>query len=367
MGWFLLFSLCLVCLVTIINALTWPRMRPVELKQAPAVSVLIPARNEAHNLPHTLQAWSLCPQKNLEIIVLDDHSQDATAAIVEDAARRDGRIRLLRGEALPQGWAGKNWACFQLAQAASADILLFTDADVIWQAGALSSALAYLQESQADLLALWPEQITLSLSERLLVPLIPLLVTFFLPVPAAHVLPFASMSAAIGQALLFRRAAYHQIGGHAALRANPLDDITLARNIKSAGLRLRLLEAGRLVACRMYGSWPEVRDGLARSLLGASGNKLVPLFLLVGLLVWLFVFPYLWLLWQVFVGGVVALPALAVLLALGVRLLGAVFHHQRWQEAVLMPLSIFLLIGISFRAVEWKFRFGGAFWKGRRV
>ena len=369
MEWLLLLPLCLLCLVTALNALSWPRMKPgVGGSITPdALSVLIPARNEARNLPQTLQAWVECPHPRLEILVLDDHSQDDTAAIVQSFARRDARIRLLSGKDLPQGWAGKNWACWQLAQEASAEFLLFTDADVRWAPEAPSLALAYLLGTQASLLALWPAQVTLSLAERLVVPLIALAVMFYLPVPAAHHLPFASMSAAIGQALLFRRGDYFSIGGHAALGPNPLDDITLAQNIKRAGLRLRLLLANGLVTCRMYTSWPEVRDGIARSLLGSSGGRLWPLFALVLLQVWLFVFPYVWLAWAMFGGGALLAPMLAVLAGLCARLLAALAHQQRWQEALLMPLSVLLLLVIALRAAWWKVKHGGALWKGRVV
>ena len=363
-GFLLLGPLFVLAVITILNALTWPRLQPTLQPTADTlISVLIPARNEAHNLPATLAAWTKCPLPNIEILVLDDHSQDETAAIIRSFTARDARIRLLIGSDLPPGWAGKNWACAQLAETAGGEYLLFTDADVRWQPNALQAALASMENSQADLLALWPTQKTHSLAERLVVPLIPLAVMFFLPIPAAHHLPFASMSAAIGQALLFRRAAYLRSGGHAAIARNPLDDITLARRIKAAGLRLRLVEANHLVTCRMYTSWVEVRDGNAKSLLGTSGNQLLPIFLAVILQGWLFIFPWVWLFWATDP----RVPLFAILLGLLMRLLGARVHHQRWQEAVLMPVSVLALGTIALHAASWKLKHGGAVWKGRVV
>lgn len=359
----LVVPLCFLSLVTILNALTWPRLLVTKPGDPPFVSVLIPARNEARNLPDTLQAWSACRLDRLEILVLDDHSTDQTAAIVAQYAARDARIRLLQGMPLPTGWAGKNWACAQLAEAARGDCLLFTDADVHWQPAALPAALVFLARSQADLLAIWPTQQTISMAERLVVPLIPLTVMFYLPILAAHHLPHSSMAAAIGQALLFRREAYLRCGGHAAIASNPLDDITLARRIKSAGLRLRLVEANRLIFCRMYTNWAEVRDGTAKSLLGSSGNRLWPILLAVLLQCWLFVFP-----WLLLIKSTERIPALvSILLGTGMRLLGARIHHQRWQEALIMPVSILALAASALQAARWKIRHGGAVWKGRVV
>lgn len=359
----LVIPLCFLALVTILNALTWPRLEATEPGDPPFVSVLIPARNEAHNLPETLQAWATCRLGRLEILVLDDHSTDETAAIVAHYATLDARIRLIQGVPLPAGWAGKNWACAQLAEAARGDCLLFTDADVHWQPAGLPTALVFLGNSQADLLAIWPTQQTISMAERLVVPLIPLTVMFYLPILAAHHLPQSSMAAAIGQALLFRREAYLRCGGHAAIAGNPLDDITLARHIKSAGLRLRLVEANHLVTCRMYSNWTEVRDGTAKSLLGSSGNRLWPIHLAVLLQCWLFVFP-----WFLLVQSTERRTALvAILLGTGMRLLGARSHHQRWQEALIMPVSILALAASALQATRWKIRHGGALWKGRVV
>lgn len=363
--------LFLIAINALVNFFTWPRLRIRDGKQThrPFLSVLIPARNEAANLPSTLASWMEQSYDRMEILVLDDHSEDETAAIVHQFGQRDGRIRLLSSAPLPTGWTGKNWACHQLAQASRGEFLLFTDADVRWEKGAIEAVLASQAALDADLLAIWPTQETISWGERLIIPLIPLAVTFYLPIPAAHHIPHPALAAAIGQAMLFRREAYEKIGGHAAIAANPLDDITLARRIKAAGLRLRLVEADRLIICRMYRSWNEVRKGIARSLLATAQGHNILLLASTLLQVFLFTFPWLGLASQgIWHDPVVLAASLLSLILVGIaRCLSARLHHQAWQDCWLMPLSILLLVWIALQAIFWHARLSGLEWKERIV
>ncbi|MCA9982582.1 MAG: glycosyltransferase, partial [Anaerolineales bacterium] len=163
---------------------------------APCVSILIPARNEAAVIGESVQLLSAQGYSQREIIVLDDNSEDGTGSIAQQAA---GDVRVLTGSPLPAGWMGKNWACHQLAQHAQGDILLFTDADVRWQPGALAAVVDLFERTEADLLTVWPTQITVSWGERLTVPLIAMTVLAYLPVQLAHDFYHPLAAAANGQ------------------------------------------------------------------------------------------------------------------------------------------------------------------------
>lgn len=246
--------------VLLLNAATFPRLRP--LKSGPQrVSVLIPARDEADNLRRTLPALlgeRAVQSGEAEIIVLDDESRDGTAEL----ARNLG-VRVLRGQPLPDGWRGKNWACWQLAGAAAGEWLLFTDADVLWHAGALDAVLAEAERTRADLLSVWPRQTNRTPGERLLTPLLDNLLLCWFPAPLAR-LPFRDASAAIGQVMLFRRAAYLRLGGHAAVRGELMEDMALARAIKGVGGRLGVALGSDLLTVRMYRSYPQSAEGIAK-------------------------------------------------------------------------------------------------------
>jgi chlorobactene glucosyltransferase len=297
-----------------------------------------------------------------ELLLLDDNSRDGTEELATAAAQGDERFRLLHGEPLPAGWLGKNWACHQLAQAARGDLLLFLDADVQLAPGALAALVNLLSRENAGLLTIWPTQITQSWGERLVVPLMAFAILGYLPVLPVHYAPWPIFAAANGQCLLFSRAAYQQSGGHAAARGQVVEDVTLARRVKQAGLPLRMADGNRLVACRMYpGGWPQVRAGFAKNILAGHGNR-VPFLLVSTVFHWLvFIFPWIWL---IFGGGGFALGlGLAGVL---LRALTAAFTRQRPFDALLLPVSVVLMTGIAFQSIAWHYR-GGATWKGRTL
>ncbi|MFC4454370.1 glycosyltransferase [Deinococcus sonorensis] len=252
---FLLYKL----LTLTVNALSFPVLRPRRRPAgAPSVSVLLPARNEAGNLPYTLPG--LLRQGALEVLVLDDRSDDDTARI----ARALGAA-VLPGQPLPDGWLGKPWACWQLAQQARGEVLIFTDADVFWEPGALDAILHELERTRADLLSVWPRQQTRSLGERLLVPLVDNVLLTLLPGPLTR-LPLASLSAGNGQLMAFRRACYFRISGHRLVQGEVLEDVRFSERLKARGGRLALALGGDLMSVRMYRSYQESLHGFAKSL-----------------------------------------------------------------------------------------------------
>jgi chlorobactene glucosyltransferase len=230
-------ALTLMALVSILNALAFPRLdaRAAE-SEPPFVSILVPARDEAPRVARTVGLLLAQAYPRFELLLLDDASTDDTADRALEAAQGAPRFRLLRGQPLPAGWIGKNWACQQLSEAARGDLLLFTDADVSRSPQALAAIAAQLSRSRADLLAVFPTQRTGSLAERLVVPLMALAVLGYLPVWAVHFISWPVFSAANGQCLAFRRAAYERIGGHAAVHSVIVEDMALAGAIKRAGL-----------------------------------------------------------------------------------------------------------------------------------
>ena len=397
-------ALIVIFTIAVTNALTFPRLHFVQppavaelpsssLKPNPvasvathddyaqllSVAVLIPARNEASVIATTITSLLQQNYPSLQLLVLDDHSDDGTAAAAECAAGDDPRFRLLTGRPLPPGWMGKNWACHQLAEAAglanasvdkqvaSPDILLFTDADVLWQPDAVRALVAEFQHSDADLLTIWPTQITVTWGERLTVPLMALAVLGYLPLPLAHDFYHPLASAANGQCMTFRRTAYATIGGHAAVRSAVVEDVRLAQHIKTSGLKLRMADGNELLRCRMYDGWQATLDGYAKNILAGHGNH-VSLLLLSTLFHWaVFVWPWFWLA----AGSYWVLPAwplwptLLVTLGVGIRAVTAAATHQRVGDALLMPVSVVLMTWVAARALWWRWRFGGVVWKGR--
>lgn len=345
-------------------------LHPAEIGQETRfLSILIPARNEAHNIGSIVTQILAQSYANIELLVLDDHSTDDTANVAIAAAQGDPRFQLLTGKQLPAGWAGKNWACHQLASAAQYDLLLFTDADVQWQPTALAALLSTQLDTQADLLTVWPTQITESWGERLTVPLMSFAIWAYLPLWLVHHTPFSSAAAANGQCMLFQRHAYLNSGGHAAIRDQVLDDVILAQRVKMTGGHLRMADGADLIACRMYKNWHETMHGFGKNIL--AGHQRSPLLLLLSTLFHLLVFvaPWLWL----WIGNHWPLPGwplwpiALIVLTWSLRLGTAHATHQRLTDAFLMPISVLLMTRIALQSLWWHWQRGGPQWKGRTL
>jgi chlorobactene glucosyltransferase len=242
----------------------------------PRVSILLPVRDEQENIGPCVRTLLAQDYPDFEILVLDDHSTDQTREILEDLAAWHDRLHVITGQPLPAGWLGKLWANHQLAQIAQGDLLLFIDADTRHAPGALRAAAAAQQAQSADLLAVLPRQLIPTWGERLLVPVLYWSLLCFLPLALAHRVQSPTLSYAIGQYLLLRKSAYWQVGGFAAVRSNPADDLALARKVKAAGLRWRLVDGTNLVETRMYTGFTTAFNGLSKNLIAAFGYRALP-------------------------------------------------------------------------------------------
>jgi 4,4'-diaponeurosporenoate glycosyltransferase len=208
------------------------------------VSLIIPARNEAQNLPALLRSIrALCPAPR-EVIVVDDHSTDATAEI----ARAFG-ARVISPNDLPAGCVGKPWACAAGAAVATSPLLLFTDADTVHAPDSMGRAVAALEREGADLVSVLPTHVAVAVWERLqgIFQLLLLVATRAGARPDRDERCFC-----IGQYLLVRRAAYDCIGGHVAVQHRVAEDLAMARLIEERGLRFFLLRAPGMLRVRMY-------------------------------------------------------------------------------------------------------------------
>ena len=249
----------------------------------PAVSVLIPARNEEAGIGPAVRAALESRGVALEIVVLDDHSEDATADVVNRIASTDRRVRLVHAPELPEGWCGKQHACWVLAHEARNPLLVFLDADVRLAPDALGRMAVFLHASEADLASGIPHQETVGLLEKLLIPLIHFILLGFLPLHVMRRATQPQYGAGCGQLFITTRAAYEQAGGHAAIRTTLHDGIKLPRAYRTAGLRTDLFDATDLAECRMYQSAGAVWNGLAKNAGEALGSPklIVPMTLLL--------------------------------------------------------------------------------------
>jgi glycosyltransferase involved in cell wall biosynthesis len=323
-----------------------------------SVSILIPARNEERSIGAALDAAASTRGAEIEIVVLDDESTDRTAEIVANRAAADPRIRLEHAPPLPTGWSGKQHACWNLAQHARHEMLLFVDADVRLSPDAVARAAAFLESSRASLISGFPHQETGTFAERLVVPLIHFLLLGYLPIPAGRIINSPAFAAGCGQFFLTRRADYFAMGGHSAIRSSLHDGITLPRAFRRRGLRTRLFDATDLATCRMYRASREVWDGFSKN---ATEGMATPTALPVWtvLLGAAHVIPIVLIFWQpVLAGSTIAI-------ALATRLLLAARFRQSFLSAFLHPLGIAVVLAIQWTALVRALAGRRSAWRGR--
>jgi chlorobactene glucosyltransferase len=383
-----LLGLCL--LHSLVNMRLLRRLRPVPVAGCAEqdVSILVPARNEERRIRECLASLIAQQPPVREIILLDDRSEDRTPEIARELGFREeagSRLRMIRGEELPGGWVGKNWACHQLSRAANprCGSLLFTDADTVHSPGCVQIALAHARSTRADLLSLWPDQITGTWSEKIFIPLGYLLFMAFQPFPLLAwfqkdpgrakrwgVTPsrLASFGAANGQFLLFRREAYRELGGHEALRDHLVEDVAFGRRVAArttGGMRLVNADGVDLLKCRMYSSFGELWEGFSKNLRPAFEESHAG-FLFFGLVIWsLFLLPFLLLAAALLGFPLLFWPALlGVSLILTLRGVLTIRFRTSWLSWIGHPFGITLAILIALNS--WRLCFSNSVsWKGR--
>ena len=362
-------ALILINLIINLKSIKTPSVRSKVPKEPPLISVLVPARNEEANIGACLESLQKQDYPNFEVIVLDDNSEDRTAEIVRDKARQDDRIRLVSGQPLPDGWAGKPFACQQLAKEAKGTWFLFADADTLHEPHMLRSVLALAMQLKTSLLSGFPRQITRSLPQKIAVPLIYFIIIGWVPLWWIHRAKSKMASIAIGQFLFFSRDEYWRIGGHEVVKSRILEDIWMGIEVSRHRGRHVAVDLSSVVSCDMYPSVAVMWHGLVRCIYSVVAITPLLLLVLIFIAVFLYVAPFYWLwngffmsptplLWRVMVIS-------QVVLILLIRWLIDARFKAPAISVWLHPLGIgYLFISVIY--ASWRWWIGaGVSWKER--
>jgi 4,4'-diaponeurosporenoate glycosyltransferase len=331
-------------------------------ERSPAqISVVIPARNEEHNLPRLLDSLPLNHAKEnpaktslVEAVVINDHSTDRTAEV----ASAHG-ARVLNARPLPAGWTGKTWACAQGAEAATAKSLLFLDADTWFESGGFEKLASAGRENLA--FSLIPFHRTEKPYEELSI-LFHLLMVF-----GAGGFGALGKARLFGQCLLIPRPLYDKAGGHEAVRGRILENFVLSERILSVGGECRCASGRGVISFRMFPEgFAQLYEGWTKAFAdGASGSD--GLILLVSI-AWLSAMTSVFLI--VLFGGFTVLPfALAGYLAFALQLyaLACQIGSYRFTTSLLYPIPLVFFFTLFARALLRKQRKEKARWRGREV
>ncbi|GAB4212960.1 MAG: hydroxychlorobactene glucosyltransferase CruC [Synechococcales cyanobacterium] len=242
---------------------------------ADTLTVIIPAYNEANNIEACVGHVLASTSDPIQVVVVDDQSTDETWALLNNLATQspDPRLRLLAGAARPEGWVGKNWACHQGSLVAETPYLLFLDCDVRLQPGSLEAILVQGMATGAGLLSVGPQVRCGCLAEWLVQPLMVAILATAYDFAAVNA-PEKTNAFAFGPIMLFQRQAYEQVGGHAAVADQVVEDVALANRIKGAGLNLKQALSGSLATIRMYANGQQLWEGWTKNWYMGLGQRL---------------------------------------------------------------------------------------------
>ncbi|HTV38574.1 MAG TPA: glycosyltransferase [Xanthobacteraceae bacterium] len=354
-----------------------PRLAPAPASVSgdpPAVTIIIPARDEAANIGrclHSLLAQDY-PADRLSVIVIDDHSTDDTAAIVRAIAAGHPQLSLLTSPPLPPRWTGKSHACWIGARGAAPDneFLCFIDADVWGESGLISSAVCAAQARKLDLLSLAPRQELQSFAERLILPCGLILLSFIQDLRALQARSGSGVTAT-GQFMLMRREAYEAAGGHAAVSIAICEDLEFARLLKQSGRSVLLMGGEDLVSTRMYTGWRTLWPGLAKNLVDTLGGPRATVTLAVAavLLSWAAVaMPIIdaaaWAQGVQYAGLALLAACIGSAAAFGLHLAAARHFRIPFYYGFLFPLGYTIGALMALDSVRRRWR-GKVSWKGR--
>jgi hypothetical protein len=365
--------------MTIINLQLYNSPTGQELNHAKAdlgselVSVCIPARNEEKNIEACVQGVLAQSHANVQVLIYNDQSTDKTGEIVNRLIAQDARVKVVPTKPLPDGWNGKQFGCDNMGRTGDGSWLLFTDADVRFAPDALASALSMAAKLNADLVSTFPKQITGTLSEKLTVPMIFFILLSYLPFPRMRTSKDPSASAACGQFILVRKAAYLKAGGHAAFRASMHDGVKMPREVRKAGFRTDLFDGTDVCSVRMYDGFGQVWRGFSKNAFEGLGS--------IGLLGFItvvhalaHVLPWVVIVWEGLIAArvidglhdrsSVAFALTAIAANLVQRSMLSLRFKQGWLTVLLHPLCVVIMTTIQWNSWLWHVR-GKRAWKGR--
>ncbi len=345
----------------------WPAENRRTLATDVAVSVIVPARNEAEDIEQCLRSLLAQDHVDLKVIAVNDHSEDDTPEIIDRIAAEDSRLVAIHNPPLQSGWLGKHNAMQAALKHVSSELVLLTDADVRFEPSCISAASAELEKHEFDLLSIYPQFEYVSFCETMLLPIYVGGGAILLSPTVED--PNSPHAMAVGAFILSRTDRLHQIGGFESIKTEILDDVGLARVFKRNGFAIGLRSAPDLMCVRFFKSNRHAFFGTTKHLLGIVQGCvwLAPILAILPLLM------YGTLLFGVVHGIIYQRPLLAGLsfltLAVHYVALLATRPNNRFSamKALLFPCMSFQFAASCLRAIYLYLVKGRFQWRGRET
>lgn len=341
----------------------------------PSLSVIIPARDEAHNIETSVRsALALDWPGRLEVVVLDDRSTDGTGEILARLAAEDERLKVFEGVELPQGWKGKPHALHRAQAHATGDWLWFVDADVTLDPLGARRIVGKARVQAVEMASALGELVVESFWERVIQTRMGAVIAGGNPLVDVND-PEKDTALANGQCMLFSRAAYDRLGGHEAIKDSVLDDVDFAKRAKSEGEGYRLFYGPGVFKCRMYTSLGEIWQGWTKNLFPAIEYSLIATFLITLVLFCFNVLPFILLAKNLVLAATeqpfepvfLLVEVMICTLILAADALGHKVRGYRWGHFWSFPLGMLIICALFWNSAIRITSGKGAVWKGRVV
>ena len=365
-----LFLVVAVVLYMILNFLHLVRVESVKgtLRSYPFLSVCVPARNEERDIRACLTSLLNQDYPHFEVIAVDDHSTDATGNIIASLVGEFPNLVHLKGRELPSGWLGKPFALHQAVAQAKGEILIFTDADPVFQPHALASAVYAMTTKDLDMLTLMPGTVFGSFWERAVQPVVFAFIGALSRFQKINS-PDHKTAMGFGAFIMVKKQVYENIGGHEGIKDEVLEDVMLAKNAKRAGSKLLAADGRSIFSIRMYHSLEEIWTGWRKNIFIALKKSVVRTCYYIFVILGFLVTPYLVLSWNIFAEtGImatgIALTTLFLTLATSIQLCVELRIHRRY--AFLFPLGAFIMAAIMLNSMFQVLIKKQTEWRGRK-
>ena len=327
----------------------------------PAVSIVIPARNEERSLEQALESVLALDYPDFEIIVVNDRSTDRTGAILEKVAERAPCLTVVTIDSLPAGWIGKPYALHRGARQARGEFVLFTDADIVFHPSALRKAMAHVQAHQFDHVTVIPQDTMPGVFLRTLSATFGIFMfILFKPWEARN--PRSRCYMGVGAFNLIRASAYRAMGGHQPVALRPDDDLKFGKLVKDHGYRQDALNGKGIVTVEWYRSVGEFIDGLMKNMF--AGMEYRVSLVLAATFAALFMHIWPWVGVWVADGWPKVWYAVTVVMMIGSFGVAMASFGVKFRHGLLLPLTIGLLVYIQCRAMALTLWRGGIVWRG---
>ncbi len=340
----------------------------IDASKLPLVSVLIPARNEEDNISQCVESLFKQDYPQYEVIVLNDHSTDRTGVILSKLQNKFPELKIINGAELPEGWIGKSFACHQLTQSAKGDWLLFTDADTIHKSNSIRTGIETALVRNADLLSVVPYQITMTLSEKLVIPILHFVTFSLLPFYFLEKRGFKQFTIAVGQYMLFKKSSLEKIGGYESVKNAMVEDVSMGKLIKKNNMQLIVLNGIEMVSCRMYRNFSQVWEGFSKNIFAGLGFSFVTMLCIIIFYFIFFVLPFYWVTYFLITQGfsLLSLICLAqISINYFIRFTLSFKYKLSFTSSILHPFGILTVILITLNSWRLVAFTKGPSWKGR--